>query len=181
VWAIASCLVCSSLLARHLLPLPAESSPALSQGLARLRSPEDEGRFVAFHVLFADCECSRRVADRLATTQRPPAVSERVLLVGEAPEVRSSLERRGFLVTMVAPEELTTRFGIESAPILVVAAPDGSVRYAGGYTERKQALVPHDREIIEAAVAGRAPPPLPVYGCPVAERLKRERNPLGIP
>ena len=57
----------------------------------------------------------------------------------------------------------------------------GEVRYAGGYTERKQALFPRDREIVAALRAGDEVTPLPVFGCAVSNELKRTINPLRLP
>ena len=178
-WGVAVMLVCGSLLARHLLPLPASSARVLAPDLAALRTPGE--RLTVFHVLYADCRCSRRIAEGLATSRRPDGVREHVLLVDDAGPLRALLERRGFVLHDVRSEDLEPRFGVASAPSFIVATSDGAVRYSGGYTASKQALASHDRDVIDAVAAGKTPEPLPIYGCAVAASLEKERNPLRLP
>lgn len=182
LWALVVTLVCASLLARHLLPLPAPSRTTLAPGLAALRGPEESGRPVVFHVLYAACKCSRRIALDLAGSEPTRGAREHALLVDDdAGELRALLDGHGLVLHDVRAPELAARFGVESAPLLIVASADGAVRYAGGYTDRKQALAVRGRQIINDALAGRATTELPVFGCAVSERMQRERNPLSLP
>lgn len=178
-WVIATTLICSSLLARHLLPLPAPRASHLASGLDALRVARD--RPVVFHVLFAGCRCSHRVLESLVTVPRPAHIEEHAILVDDADgAMRGAFRDRPFVVHDVTSADLAPHFGIESAPLLVVSAADGSLRYIGGYTDRKQAWVVRDRAIVDAALAGGTVAPLPVYGCPVSEKLRAERNPLSL-
>lgn len=180
LWFFGVILVGATFLGRHLLAFPApRSTGPLAPSLTALVAT-DERPFTAIHVLYAECRCSKRIADNLLTTLRPPSVNEHVLLVGDDEPLRSALIAHGFPVTVVQASELESHYGIVSAPILIVANHAREVVYSGGYTDRKQALVARDRELIEAAVLGHALAPLPVFGCPVAERLARESNPLRI-
>ena len=70
------------------------------------------------------------------------------------------------------------RVGVEAAPILIVIDPSGVVRYAGGYTERKQGPVVADIRILRATERGDAPVALPIFGCAVSERLRGELSTL---
>jgi hypothetical protein len=179
IWTTGVVLVGGSLLSRHLLPLPPGARDA--SALLALAPASQQGGFVAFHVLYTDCRCSRRIADTLIGTARPADVAEHVLLVGTDDDLSKALSEKGFHVHAVTSDELDRRFQIPSAPLFVLVDPTGRATYSGGYTDRKQALASHDRDIVEAARAGHRTPAFPVYGCAVAERLQRERNPLGIP
>ena len=171
------------LLARHVVPLPRPSGDdaALATALAALRRPEDAQRFFAVHVLFAECRCSQRISEHLLTSTRPPDLGEAVLLVGESPELEARLGARGFAVTRVDADELGTRYHVKAAPILVLLAPDGAVRYAGGYTTSKQGPDPRDLDIIaRARTEGGLLKALPVFGCAVAEKLRQRLDPTGL-
>jgi hypothetical protein len=178
LWFVAMTLVGSTLMARHLVPLPPPEGARLS-GLVRA-----QGRWMAVHVLYSECRCSQRIADHLLESPRPGDVDEHVLLVadpGQGASMSEQLTRAGFRVSVVTSEQLAERYGIEAVPLFVVVGPDGAARYAGGYTERKQGPAPRDLEILAAARAGRDLPELPTFGCAVSERLRRTLDPLSIP
>jgi len=171
------------MLGRHVVPLPRPSADdtALAAALTSLRRPENAARFFAVHVLFAECRCSQRIAEHLLTSPRPPEVSEAVLLVGENAALEASLRAKGFGVTRVDVDELDTRYHVKSVPILVVLAPDATVRYAGGYTTSKQGPDPRDLDIIaRARTEGTLLKALPVFGCAVAEKLRSRLDPTGL-
>jgi hypothetical protein len=181
-WFVVMVLVSATLLGRHLLALPRPAADeALARSMATLRGPDDAGRWMAVHVLDAECKCSRRIVEHLLATDRPKDVSEQVLLVGSDAVLESQLASRGFRVTRVEPTELSDRYHLQAVPLLVVAAPDGTIRYAGGYTERKQGPAPRDLEIVADARAGHPIETIPVFGCAVARRLQSATNPLGLP
>lgn len=181
VWAAGSVAVGASLMVGHwyTLPRPEPSDPVLVRALEDLRG-SDRDRWLAVHVLYSECRCSRRILDHLLASPRPSWIAEHVLLVG--PDAR--FERRaiaaGFAVDVVTPAELTRKFGIEAAPLLLVSAPDGSIPYCGGYTDRKQGLRIRDVEILESVVRGVAMHELPLYGCGVSQDLQSLLDPIGI-
>jgi hypothetical protein len=181
-WFALMLVVSATLLGRHLLALPRPAADeALARSMATLRTPNDAGRWMAVHVLDAECKCSQRIAEHLLASDRPKDVSEHVLLVGGDVALETQLTSRGFQVARVEPTELSDRYHIQAVPLLVVSAPDGTVRYAGGYTARKQGPDPRDLEILADARAGRSVEPIPVFGCAVARRLQSTINPLGLP
>jgi hypothetical protein len=160
----------AGLLAKHLLPFRAPETQHLGAALDALRNPDERGRWLAVHVLYADCACSHRVADHLAHSQRPPGWAEMVLWVGE-PAPQDLLAR--FDVRRVTSEDLA-REGIEAAPVLVALDPVGRVHYVGGYTDRKQGPVIDDVALLAAARREDSVPGLPVFGCAVSKRLVAE-------
>jgi hypothetical protein len=174
--------VAASLLARHVIPLPVpEPSADLSRSVAPLRRPVDEGKWMAVHVLYTECRCSRLIAEHLRHDPRPEDLGEHVLLVGEDRDLAAALRRRGLAVRTLEPQRLSDEYGIDAAPLLIVVAPDGVVRYAGGYTARKQGPAPRDLEIIARLRGGARNAALPVYGCATSRQLRRDLNPLDLP
>ncbi len=163
----------ATLLAKHLVALPAPARSAhLAGGLVALRPVDARSPWLAVHVLYAGCRCSQRIVDHLLGDTRPAGWSEVVAWVGAAPPP-AELARR-FTVRILTRAQLAT-FGIEAAPLLVAIDPAGQVRYAGGYTTRKQGPVIEDGAILDelrSSPAPRTPEALPVFGCAVSDRLK---------
>lgn len=178
VWFVVMGAAAASLLARHVVPLPL---PGDTAALSRLRTADDTGRWMAVHVLYTECPCSRRIIEHLTASERPLDVVEHVVLVGARPDLARALLTRGFHVVEVTEDELVARFGVDAAPLLVVLAPDDTTRYSGGYTERKQGPEPQDLHIIARARAGSADLGLPVFGCAIGRALRQTINPLGLP
>lgn len=190
LWAAAMTVICSYLLARHLLtlPTPAAADPGLVAAIQRSRAPAEQGRWLALHVLLADCGCSRRVADHLV--RRGPlaerALAERVILIrdpgqpGQAPDLAGRLRARGFAIEELPASALPGRYPIEAAPLLLVADPAGAVRYLGGYSARKQGPTLLDAAILRELLQGRSPPPLPAFGCPATASLRAVIDPLRL-
>jgi hypothetical protein len=157
----------TSLAAAHMyvLPTPAVGDPMLARAVNGLRAPDERDDWLAVHVLYAHCRCSRRIIEHLSVVTRPGNVQEKLLIVGERPDLASLLDTiasRGIDIVEATPAELRDRFHVEGVPLLLVLAPDGRLRYAGGYTERKQGPNPRDVHIIlcvdgAGLVAGRYP------------------------
>jgi hypothetical protein len=177
-WFVVMGAAATSLLARHLVPLP---PPKDTDVLSRLRATDDVGRWMVVHVLYSECPCSRRIIEHLMASERPLDVAEHVVLVGARADFSNALRTRGFQVVEVTPEELATRFDIEAVPLLVVLGPDDTTRYSGGYTERKQGPEPRDLDIIARARTGYGDEGLPLFGCAVSRALRQTINPLGLP
>jgi hypothetical protein len=180
LWFVAMLAIGVDLLVRHAVALPRPAADArLAASLAPLRSPE-HGGWMAVHVLYQRCRCSVKIAEHLLATERPADLDEHVLLVGEGGALGARLAASGFAVHALGEEELASKYGVESVPLLVLVAPDGSVRYAGGYTSRKQGLEARDLAIIADAKAGRDTAAIPIFGCAVSERLRAALDPLRI-
>jgi len=170
VWFGAMATLCAGLLARHLVALPAPGSyDALSRAMSDLPGPSQRGKWLAVHVLDGRCRCSQRIAEHLLQTARPHAWSEIVLWSGDVDPPAKLTERFDLRRTDLA--ELG-RYGIESVPILVAIDPSGQVRYAGGYTVRKQGPVIDDLRLLAEAMREPAVTAMPVFGCAVSDRLR---------
>jgi hypothetical protein len=162
----------AGLMAKHVVALPAPANAEkLAASLSAIRRPETRGSWLAVHVLYADCRCSQRVVEHLVTTERPHDWSEAVVWVGtDAPS--TDLQKR-FDIRRMSAEDLA-RFGIEAAPMLIALDPADHIRYAGGYSERKQGPVIDDLRILEDARHPEVLASLPVFGCAVSQRLRRQ-------
>jgi hypothetical protein len=182
LWGAGVTMVGADLLASHLITLPAPQTTdlRLRATFEGFRAPEGAPAWRAIHALSGHCRCSSLVAEHLLARGAGPFAAERVLLVEGAEGVARALEEAGFSVEQLDRDQLEARHGIISVPLLIVADPAGVVRYAGGYTERKQGPVIHDREIFAALAAGEAPESLPTFGCAVSAGLARSIDPLGL-
>ncbi len=182
IWFLVMVTVGATLLGRHLIALPRPAKDAaLAQAMATLRGPADTGRWMAIHVLYADCQCSQRIAEHLLATKRPQDIAERVLLIGHDAGLEARLDAAGIVVVRTDENDAAVHYHVVAAPLFVVVGPEGAVRYAGGYTERKQGPDPRDLDILADARADRAIAPLPLFGCAVSARLRSSLNPLGLP
>ena len=182
-WASALLLVGGTLMAGHwvTLPAPAVQDLALQAAVTASRRPDEVGRWLALHVLYAECRCSQRIAaELLADHDRSPEVAERILLIGDSAPMVAAIQAAGLGLEILTPETLAERYTLTAAPLLVLADPDGQLWYTGGYTDRKQGPVRHDRQIIAAARAGAASPHLPLFGCAVSRSLPEALDPLGL-
>lgn len=183
-WATLGVVGGSTLMAGHLyaLPEPAVGDPVLLERLHSLQAASDveDGQWHAVHVLYAACRCSQRIFDHLFESARPAGYRETVLLVGDDASVVARARTAGFGIVSVTPQQLATEFHIEAAPLLLVLDPDGRIRYAGGYSERKQGYEALDVGIMESLASGRPASELPLYGCGVSKELQAVLDPLGL-
>jgi len=182
LWAALSLGVTSALMMGHTyaLPRPSTANRELRAAIARDRGPEDRGRWLVHHFMYSRCRCSQRVVASLVTRGPLPSVRERVVLVGAHPEYEAALHAARFALDVVTPERLKARYRVEAAPLLVVSDPVGEVRYAGGYTERKQGPAVQDVAIVRALMRGQGASELPLFGCAVSRSLQMMLDPLGL-
>jgi len=185
VWVVVLFVIATSLGAAHLhaLPKPARADAALSHAINELRSDKERNAWLAVHVLYAQCRCSQGILRHLASGPRPASVTEKVLLVGQNPGISSELRAlaaRNFRIVAVSADELRDRYHVQSAPLMLVLAPDGTVRYSGGYTDHKQGPVIKDRMILAELMSKKEARELPVFGCAVSQELQRLLDPLAL-
>ncbi len=164
----------------YTLPKPDHHDQKLTQALLALSPTDAATDYRTYHVLYADCACSRRVLDHLVSSQRPADLSETLILVGDHPEFEMRARRAQFSVLVLTPQELHARFGLVSAPLLLVMNRSGHLAYVGGYTERKQGFSIRDLEIIESVRAEATVAELPLFGCAVSRGLQDLIDPLGL-
>jgi len=182
-WVVATFVLGGLLLVPHLaaLPTPLRTDARLAAAVDAL--PSTPGHWRAVHFLYRKCTCSQRTLDHLVAGGRPAGVDERVIMIDDdarpgAADAR--LRAAGFAVEIIAPRELSARFGLEAAPVLVFVRPDGSVAYVGGYNRHKQSPAFEDLAIFDELRHDEAPAALPVFGCPTSARLAHALDPLGL-
>lgn len=182
LWALAAITVAASLALAHdyALPRPARDEQAVRDAVARSRRVGEQGRWLALHVLYSRCRCSERTLAHLFARGPRSDVSERIVLVGAHADFERKARAAGFALDVIAPEQLQQRYHVEAAPLFVVADPEGTLRYVGGYTERKQGLAQRDVVILDALRKGGFAQELPLFGCAVSRRLQSMFDPLGL-
>lgn len=177
LWLTAVVLGGGILLGRHLpaLPLPTAADPRPAAALALLRGPDASGWAVA-HVLYADCDCSRGVAEVLLRTPVQPNTDEYVVLVGDDDELAAQLAAHGRPVHPASAGALVDHWGLEGAPAAVIIDENDVLRAVSGYTERKQAAVVRWPALLDEARAGAANQ-APLFGCATSARLRARTHP----
>jgi len=172
VWLVGMLVLGAALLAKHVVALPAPArNPRLTRALSELGAHAAASDWLAVHVLYSECRCSQRVVAHLISTKRPEQVHEVVLWVGPLPPAPELSQH--FEVRAVQSAQLE-RYGIDAAPLFIVADAAGVLRYVGGYTTRKQGPELEDLHILAQTRNGASYATLPIFGCAVSERLQRE-------
>ncbi len=181
VWAVVLSVICTVFMVGHwvTLPVPDVEDEQVQGGLRELVGQSSDSWHLV-HVLYSQCRCSQRIFDYLLESERPRGAREVVLLVGPHESFSRSARARGFSVEHVAPEELKLRYGIESAPLLLILSPDGAVRYSGGYTARKQGIDYRDITLLAELQARGDADRLPLYGCGTSRELQSYLDPIGL-
>jgi hypothetical protein len=177
LWAAAVVLVGGALTSLH---QPMREPEAKILTLAR---GEASGSWRAVHFLSGSCGCSQRVMRHLLARGRFAAAAEEIVLVdggedyleGSAALVQR-LDRAGFRVTHVRADSISPDTGLHGVPLLVLARPDGSVAYMGGYGAGSD----RDGALLEQAKAGGALKRLGIVGCAVGARLRGAADPLRL-
>ncbi len=165
----------------YTLPKPAADDAQLISALGALRPVGRERDWFAVHVLYSSCPCSVRVLDHLFSPERNADVQEEILLVEPDAQIEERAASAGFSVTVVTPEELASEYGIEAAPMMVVLDPSDRIRYAGGYTERKQGVDIRDLAVLRTLRDEAARTiELPLFGCAVSFELQSILDPLKL-
>ena len=182
LWAGAATLIGASLMVGHwtTLPKPPAHDSQMTAAVATLRASRDDGRWMAVHVLYTSCRCSQRIFDHVVARPRVGGVAEKLVLIEHDAKLEQRARAAGLSVEVVTQRQLSERFNLVAAPVLVVVDGGGTVRYLGGYTDRKQGPDIRDVAIIEDLVAGQAADALPLFGCAVSQQLQRVLDPLGI-
>lgn len=137
---------------------------------------------MVWHVLAADCNCSQRILRYLRQQSALEGFREKLFWITDdnaaSPELPDEPTLAGRTVTRLSREQLAQRYHLEAAPVMLVTDPAGTIRYLGGYTERKQGAAIRRNEIAHAVRQGTATRPLPLFGCAMSNRLRRLQNPL---
>jgi hypothetical protein len=199
--AVGGIVVTALVLGRWMAPAPAAAAGAL---LPRARSdgrpfvmapasPPSSGvtshvpaPWVALHVLYASCRCSDDIFAHLFRRGPIAGTRERIVLVAgrsddaTAARYRARAIATGFTAETVTPDDLVRRFGVQAAPLLVIADPTGRIRYAGGYTAgqaRQPDLALGDEAIVADLMAGRRAADPPLLAAAVSRRLQDALDP----
>jgi hypothetical protein len=179
VWLVAMLFGLAALSLQHMASLP-EPNDALMLRQAMLATRHSSHGNFLLHVIYGPCSCSRALFAHLLARRPFPGAEEAILFVGadDDPRKAASAQRAGFSFTVISAQELTSRFGLEAAPILAILDSAGMLRYAGGYYAHPATITPLDERIYTGVVAGAKVAPLPIFGCAVSLPLQKALNPF---
>ena len=178
-WLIAATFAAASLTAWHSVALPVGNPVETTAGT-------EDGRWHMVHYLSSDCACSREVANYLVRRRPLAGVMEEVVLIasenpGAQLKMLNMFKQNGFRTSLMAPDAAANDAGVEGVPLLQIRAPDGSLRFRGGYREHG---APPDRfldiSILSGLMNSRAVPRPRVYGCATTHRLRALLDPLSL-
>jgi hypothetical protein len=129
------------------------------------------------HILAADCGCSLKVMECLVRRRPIPSISEWVFVIRGADTLplEARLAAAGYAVRALSAEN-ASRWGIRAVPLLTIEAPDGKLVYAGGYGSGRDG----GQMILSRVRAGAQQAPLPLFGCAVGHRLRRQVDPFAL-
>ena len=173
LWLVAGIVAGGMLLLRH---APYRVPEADDVHLRALTGELAPGKLGVAHIMYRSCPCSARTITHLLERGAIPGVDELVLIVddeGASDPDDQRLVTAGFRVTPITPLTLKERFAIHAAPVLVVARPDHSVAYIGGYNRHKQEPRYADVSIIQDVAQATDTSALPVFGCATTAALER--------
>jgi len=183
LWASSLSLVVASLMVSHWVSLPHPEQGSQLEAADLFDGQEgqaDAESFHTFHFLYGSCPCSRRVLSHVVARNPIENANERIVLIGADKQQQQTAETNGYEVDVVTPQTLKSKYGIESAPLLVITNSQGTILYSGGYTSRKQGLDYQDAGIIATTIRGDGVDNLPLYGCAVSKSLKSIVDPLNL-
>lgn len=183
LWLVVMLVAGSSLMSSHLLTLPLpDDRDAVAAAIGASRSDVDRDRWLAVHILYEACGCSARVLDELQDRHPSDDAVERIVLVAPEPNVAlaARFEGGGYVLEQLTPKELEARYGIVSAPMLIVVDDENDIRYLGGYTDRKRGPDIKDLDILAALAKGERVSELPLFGCATSRELQAALDPLGL-
>lgn len=179
VWLVLVVVGMASMSVSHMVAMPTPNAEArLSQAALGLR--RDSTAPFLVHVIYAGCSCTNRLFAHLIKRGRFSGTEETILFVGEDRIKQKLAEQAGFGFKTIPTKELTSRFGLESAPVLIAFDAAGQLKYVGGYYDHPATISPRDERLHEQIAKGASPSALPVFGCAVSAKLQRSVDPLGI-
>jgi hypothetical protein len=152
-------------------------------GLLALVDDPGRGQWRMLHVLSDSCGCSQRVMQHLLARHAVPGVTEQVLLIEDegsklsgGDELVARLGQEGFRVTRIAARSIPAESGMRGVPLLIVASPGDKIAYMGGYGMRGD----QDATVFQTVRSGAQMKALPVLGCAVGSRVRRQADPFGL-
>jgi hypothetical protein len=86
------------------------------------------------------------------------------------------LKEAKFQITHRRSEDLVRDTGMRGVPLLVIVSPERTVAYLGGYGVNGDQASP----IVARTIAGERGASLPIFGCAVGQRIRREADPFGL-
>jgi hypothetical protein len=148
-----------------------------------LARPSAHNQWQVIHIVSGGCVCSQRVMQHLLERHPVNDVAEQILVVdGPAPYLPDTdrllerLQSAGFPLIHLAAKDIPESYGLRGVPLLIIVSPQRSIAYLGGYGPRGD----QDIQTLQLIRSGRPPTALPILGCAIGQRLRRQADPFGL-
>jgi hypothetical protein len=148
-----------------------------------LARPSAHNQWQAIHIVSGGCVCSQRVMQHLLGRHPVNDVAEQILVVdGPEPYLPDTdrlferLQSAGFPLIHLPAKDIPESYGLRGVPLLVIASPQRSIAYLGGYGPRGD----QDIQILQLIRSGHLPKSLPILGCAIGQRVRHQVDPFGL-
>ena len=145
-----------------------------------------EPNWQIIHFLGGECKCSEFLTEYLVERGPSHEFSEKIIIFDDLSDKKSfykKLKKKGFNVQKLDYDKTSIENKPEGIPLLVIATPDGRVKYEGGYSN--QMLNPFskikDLELAKSHMNDEKDiKSLPAYGCYMSKKYKKWLDPVGL-
>lgn len=147
-------------------------------------TPRPTGTWELTHILVESCPCSKSIAAHLISRNKAPDANEQVWVAesGRKQNWVEELDKAGFDVRRMPPQEIVDRVNVEGGPWLIIHDPLGERVYSGGYQETRPGSAntddaPHDLQLLAQLRSRESVSSFRALGCGMGESLFQ---PLGL-
>ena len=179
IWFALSLVGLASLSVNHIFAMPIPKDEVkVTRSIWTLRKGQEP--YFVVHVIYQNCSCTESLFAHLLQRGRFPKSEELILFVGENDGKKKKALEKGFRFLQSDATHLEVKYGLESAPVLLVFDGRGQMRYIGGYYNHPSAIFPLDVKVFEQVNHQKAPKTLPIFGCAVRRGVQKSMDPFGL-
>lgn len=140
------------------------------------------GKRTVLHLIGADCQCSIKVVDHLAKRAPIKKINEKIIIVGNGPELVKKLSAAGFVVEQMAADLAYDRYSLKSLPQMMIY-DSKKVIYSGGYSNKRGPANEEDYDdlkIINQFFQGISSESRPIFGCANGKEFRNQIDPFKL-
>ena len=158
---------------------------AKARSVSSLKFSQDNN-WQIIHFIGGECKCSEFLTEYLEKRGPSDEFSEKIVIFDDLEDKKSfyqRLSKKGFNVYKRDYDKTSNENKPEGIPLLVIASPEGDVKYEGGYSDKM--LNPFSKiKDLELAKSHKNNEKdiktLPAYGCYLSKKYKKWLDPVGL-